>query len=129
MSGKTPLVFIPHGVKMMAYIQPVLQNPMRDWAKMLKNDDWVFQQDGDLAHTNSELDEKGVSEVPTKGIVATLKSGPESYGLESYLERKVARINHVNVDALKSAIQECDKMSHGLHFRLHQGILWLSGDH
>lgn len=120
MSGKTPLVFIPPGVKMTAdwYIQHVLQNPMKDWAKKkFKNNDWIFQQDGAPAHTANKTQDWLKKEFPDflpreLWPPSSPDLNPMDYSVWSYLESKVCRINHANVDALKSAIQkEWDKMS------------------
>ena len=53
-SGKSPLVFIPQGVKINrdVYIRDILEGSLKPWAmKQFRGQHWTFQQDGATSHT------------------------------------------------------------------------------
>ena len=53
-AGKSPLVFVPEGVKINkeTYIETILEQTLKPWAKKTYGDkSWTFQQDGATSHT------------------------------------------------------------------------------
>jgi hypothetical protein len=82
-----------------------------------RNNDWIFQQDGAAAHiankTENWLKKEFPDFLPEEMLSpSSPELNPMDFGVWSYLEGKVGRINHANIEALMSAIQkEWDKMS------------------
>ncbi|KAI6646840.1 hypothetical protein LOD99_9169 [Oopsacas minuta] len=57
-AGRTPLIFIPQGVKInqSVYRESILENVLKPWAQShFGNDLWIFQQDSTPAHKAKAL--------------------------------------------------------------------------
>ena len=118
-SGKAPLVFVPPGVKVNSkfYIQSVLEEAVLPWSKeMFKEKPWTFMQDGAPSHTAKVTQEWLKNSFPgfltkEEWPPASPDLNPMDFSVWNYLQTKVGRVEHQNIEALKSSlIKEWDKM-------------------
>ncbi|KAI6647895.1 hypothetical protein LOD99_8356 [Oopsacas minuta] len=111
--GRTPLVFVPSGVKINAttYKELILEPLVKDLGKtMFENGSFVFQQDGAPAHTALSTQECLSANIPhfiTK--VEWLPSSPDlnplDFSLWSILESRACSKSHTNIKSLKTSLR------------------------
>lgn len=111
--GKTPLIFVPAGVKIKAnnYLD-VLKNEVLPWSKKhFGRKRWVYQQDGAPAHKAGSVqdwcdknfpDFIGFNEWPPMSP----DLNPLDYSVWAVLEAKACQKPHKTLDSLKKALQK-----------------------
>lgn len=117
--GRTPLVFVPSGVKINAltYKQYILEPVVKDLGHtMFKNDNFLFQQDGAPAHTAKSTQEWLRNEIPQflskeEWPPSSPDLNPMDFSVWSILEKNACSKPHRNLESLKrSLIYEWDKI-------------------
>jgi inhibitor of nuclear factor kappa-B kinase subunit alpha len=110
--GKTPLVFIPEGVKVNKeiYKSLILEPHVKPLThSMFHSRNWTFQQDSAPSHrakiTQSWCEVNLPDFISTKDWPASSPDlNPLDYGLWSILEQKACAINHSSVSHLKKSL-------------------------
>ena len=112
-SGRTPLVFVPQGVKINAqqYRERILEGCLSPWAHTHFNGTcWVFQQDSAPAHKARTSQMWLRENVPA--FISSAEWPPYSpdlnpldFSVWSILESKVSATRHASVESLKRALQ------------------------
>lgn len=111
-NGRTPLVFVPAGVKINAttYQELVLEACVKPWAaKNFKKDRWVFQQDSAPAHkaktTQRWLQENVPAFISTTDWPSCSPDlNPMDFSIWGILESKVCNKKYDSVEVLKRAL-------------------------
>ena len=117
--GRTPLVFVPQGVKINSntYRELVLEPLVKDLGKtMFHNQPFMFQQDGAPAHTSKVTQAWLQHNIP--GFISKEEWPPSSpdlnpmdFSIWSILETNACAKSHANIDSLKmSLLREWDKI-------------------
>ena len=110
--GRTPIVFIPTGVKINAqtYQNLVLKPIVKDLSKsMFNNEPFLFQQDGAPAHTANTTQSWLHSEIPDfickqEWPPSSPDLNPLDFSVWSILQTKACCKSHKNLEALKRSI-------------------------
>ena len=110
--GRTPLIFVPSGVKINAatYKELILEPVVKDLSQiMFKNESFLFQQDGAPAHTANITQSWLRTEIPD--FISKVEWPPSSpdlnlmdFSLWSILETKACAKSHKSVDSLKKSL-------------------------
>ena len=119
--GRTPLVFIPPGVKINAvkYQELVLDPIVRDLGKtMFNNRPFLFQQDGAPAHTakvNQEWLRRNIPDFISKEEwpPSSPDLNPLDFSLWSILETNACSTSHKSIESLKKSVQRMGKYPAG----------------
>jgi inhibitor of nuclear factor kappa-B kinase subunit alpha len=111
-TGRTPLVFVPQGVKINAliYKEKILEGCLKPWADAhFSGRHWQFQQDSAPAHRAKTTQAWLQANVPA--FISSAEWPPYSpdlnpldFSIWSILESKVSASPHVSVDSLKKAL-------------------------
>lgn len=111
--GKTPLMFVPEGIKVNGenYLD-ILQQELQPWAqKHFRNKVWTFQQDGAPAHKARKVQQWCAQNFP--GFInfnqwppSSPDLNPMDYSVWSVLESKACKKNHSSIDALKKSLEK-----------------------
>ena len=112
-SGRTPLVFVPAGVKMNAavYQNLILQHSLLPWAtRKYRGVKWLFQQVSAPAHgtrTTKAWLEANVPDFlsPEEWPPYSPDLNPLDFAIWSILEAKVCASRHYSLDSLKASLQ------------------------
>lgn len=112
-TGRTPLVFVPEGVKINAqtYQELILEGCLKPWAEShFGNTPWVFQQDSAPAHKAKATQNWLVANIPK--FISTLEWPPYSpdinpmdFSIWSILENKVCSTRQPTLESLKRHLQ------------------------
>ena len=110
--GRTPLVFVPPGVKINAltYQDLILKPFVKDLERtMFNNKPFLFQQDGAPAHTAKSTQEWLRTEIPS--YISKLEWPPSSpdlnpldFSLWSILESRACSNSHRNLEGLRKTL-------------------------
>ena len=110
--GRTPLIFVPSGVKINAatYKELILEPVVKDLSQtMFKNKSFLFQQDGAPAHTANTTQSWLSTKIPD--FISKVEWPPSSpdlnpmdFSLWSILETKACAKSHKSVDSLKKSL-------------------------
>ncbi|KAI6650908.1 Carnitine O-palmitoyltransferase 1, liver isoform isoform X2 [Oopsacas minuta] len=111
-TGRTPLIFIPKGVKInqSVYRESILENVLKPWAQShFGNDLWVFQQDSAPADKAKATQKWCKTNFP--GVISSEEWPPCSpdlnlldFSIWSILEERVNATLHRSVEVLKSTL-------------------------
>lgn len=111
-TGRTPLVFLPRGVKVngMVYREEVLEGCLKPWAtKHFKGAPYTFQQDSAPSHTARATQDWLRRNAP--GFITSAEWPPHSPDLNpldfciwGLLESKVCASRHTTVEGLKASL-------------------------
>ena len=111
-AGKSPLVFVPEGVKINKepYIETILEQTLKPWAKKTYGDKgWTFQQDGATSHTARVTQQWCEDNCP--GFITKDQWPPSSpdlnpmdYTMWSVLEKEACSKPHKKIDDLKRSL-------------------------
>ena len=111
-TGRTPLIFIPQGVKInqSVYRESILENVLKPWAQShFGNDLWIFQQDSAPAHKAKSTQKWCKTNFP--GVISSEEWPPCSpdlnpldFSIWSILEERVNATPHRSVEDLKSKL-------------------------
>ena len=113
--GKTPLVFVPQGIKINKerYIEDILKGALLPWCNSVYGDErWTFQQDGATSHT-ARITQQWCSENCPSWITkdewppSSPDLSPLDYSLWSILETEACSIPSPNIKALKAKLTKC----------------------
>ena len=112
--GRTPLVFVPSGVKINAatYKELVLEPILEDLGeKMFNNQPFVFQQDGAPAHTARTTQQWLQNNIPhfiskEEWPPSSPDLNPLDFSLWSILESNTCAKSHKNIESLKKSLTE-----------------------
>jgi inhibitor of nuclear factor kappa-B kinase subunit alpha len=115
-TGRTPLVFVPVGVKINAqeYRQRILEGCLKPWADAhFRGRPWVFQQDSAPAHKARTTQAWLRENVPA--FISASQWPPYSpdlnpldFSIWSILESKVSATSHSTLDSLKRTLIVCE---------------------
>ena len=110
--GRTPLVFVPPGVKINALTyQDLILKPFVKYLKrtLFNNKSFLFQQDGAAAHTAKSTQEWLRTEIPS--YISKLEWPPLSpdlspldFSLWSILESRACSNSHRNLEGLRKTL-------------------------
>jgi len=113
--GKTPLVFVPQGVKVNKehYIETILKGALLPWCKSVySGDSWTFQQDGATSHT-AKITQKWCRENCPSMISkeewppSSPDLNPLDFSLWSILETAACSVPCKNIETLKKKLIKC----------------------
>ena len=113
--GKTPLVFVPQGIKINKerYIEDILEGALIPWCNSVYGDEvWTFQQDGATSHTSRLTQQWCRDNCPS--WISKEEWPPSSpdlnaldYSLWSILENEACSTPCQNIEALKKKLTKC----------------------
>ena len=113
--GKTPLVFVPQGVKINKerYIEDILEGALLPWCNSVYGDEvWTFQQDGATSHTARVTQQWCRNNCPSwinkeEWPPSSPDLNPLDYSLWSILENEACSVPCQNIEALKIKLTKC----------------------
>lgn len=112
--GKTPLVFVPQGVKINAanYLDDILKAVVEPWANShFGNTHWTYQQDSAPAH-KAKVTQKWCKDHLPDFVTSeewppySPDLNPMDYSVWSVLESKVCASSHTSMQSLKAALEK-----------------------
>lgn len=111
-NGRTPMVFVPQGVKIdqKSYRRLVLNAVLKPWAhKFFKSEKWVFQQDSAPAHKALKTQEWLRKNVPdfistSEWPAKSPDLNPMDYSVWGILQPKVCSKKHRSLESLKQSL-------------------------
>ena len=110
--GRTPLVFVPPGVKInsISYQELILEPVVKDLSQMMcSGESFLFQQDGAPAHTSNSTQSwlrNNISDFVTKEEWPPYSLNPMDYSIWSILESKACAKSHTSIQSLKTTLIE-----------------------
>ena len=112
--GRTPLIFVPSGVKInsITYCNLILEPVVKNLSEnMFNGESFIFQQDGAPAHTSNVTQtwlHKNIPQFIEKEQWPPYSPdlNPMDYSIWSILENRVCTKSHKNVEALKRKLRE-----------------------
>jgi len=113
--GKSPLVFVPQGVKINKerYIEDILEGALLPWCNSVYGDEvWTFQQDGATSHTARVTQLWCRENCPSwiskeEWPPSSPDLNPLDFSLWSILEANACSVPCRNIDALKRKLTKC----------------------
>ena len=109
--GKTPLIFVPQGVKVnVTNYLDLLKTHVLPWSKQhFGRKKWIYQQDGAPAHKAKTVQDFCKSNFPdfisyNEWLPNSPDCNPMDYSVWSVLEAKACSKNHSSIESLKKIL-------------------------